>query len=359
MLSENSFHLAVTVLMGLVNLLPLFIGVDSQVENSIYASTLSAPSYRGINYFLIGILAPLIVDTTLDIFQLLLKRFYSSAGDSSGNNRDPTKLSFVGSTLNTGEIIVFIIGMLIVPVVVLLPIGYTPHSTLVAICCWKVSINLLGGAYLSSLTRYFNGRKRVIMSCVTIAIVVVLAIGGIVSTLALNVDGTDINNKLFPIGLAFLYIPAALAFVSSVYWLAVEAYNLEVISMLCRIRGGAMNHDQPETSHNTNAMNGKKDDSDFEKYNVRFFRTVHIITFMVYLILWAALSSSAKSIKNATEFQAISLTVPMIIWTLSILVRTMRQVQLAAFENLVSNCTGDIKTKMCFSVDLPACEHPT
>jgi hypothetical protein len=341
-LTKNYVHLWMTVAAGIIVLLPLFLGVDSYVEDSQYAATMKSPMYRGINFFLLGILVPLIMDTLLDVYQLIVKRLQSKS-DKSNPSRNPTKLSFVGSIMNTYEIIVFAAGVAVVPLTTLMLPDTNKKATLIVLCCWKVSTALIGGSYMSSLTRFFSGTKHIIMSFLTVVCIILLALGGVISLLALNYTGSAVNVPLFSAGIALNYSMAVLAVVCNIYWLTSVAYADHLRSIYNRICGAfimqsssVLEEPQPPSPAVSAPLQRDGGGVVFVKYQVTFFRTVHVLTSMLFIIMFGAAQALFKVLKNATELQAILYLMPMLVWGLSTLLRIMRQVQLAALENMVS-----------------------
>jgi hypothetical protein len=334
LLTQNSVHITFAIVGGIINFLPLYIGVESHVEESIYASSITGQYYIGINLFLLGLLAPLIIDTALDIMTSLpvlissqwrRKREGSGKGNANGE-------SLVGSTLNTAETVVFIVGMLLLPISAVLP-GSNEKRALISLCCRKATTTLVGSAFASSLARYFTGSEREVIGLITSVGIICISIGGAVSVLTNNMSDAPAGT-FYAVAITFQYTAGALILGNCLYWLATNLILPNTRFLSLSAKHSERNSERTPTE-SVYSDSGKAPAGEHAKGRVVFFRTIHTLTAVIYIVLQAALQIAYKIANNLTEMQAVTLSVPIIIWALSILIRSMRQVKLAAFENLV------------------------
>ena len=348
-LSMNSIHLFMTLVGGLINFLPLFIGAESYMEDSIYATSIKEEPYKDSNIFILGLLSPLVIDTVLDIFSSLYDGILESK--RKHNNMDEKKKktnkkqsTLVGSVLNNGETVVFIIGMIILPLSALLP-DSTQKLALISLCCREAAITLLGGTFMCSLTRYFNGTERTIACHVTEAVIVFLCIGNTIGTFDNNLVTEKVSSlPLFLTAIGFQYSAAALVLGCCFYWLAWNVFQRQAkfirgLVYIMRQFSSSVHLDQQRSPAALEKINDQDSKAEFgTQDSVTFFRAVHITTAIFYIIVQGSMQSSFKTFNNVNGIQTMALSTPIILLALSILIRTMRQIKVAAFDNLVSTC---------------------
>jgi hypothetical protein len=214
----------------------------------------------------------------------------------------------------------------------------TKNLALVSLCCRKATTTLLGGAFASSLARYFSGSEHVVVSCIMVICIISLGVGGTVSTFANNITNEPAGRE-YAVGIAFQYTAAILLLGNSLYWLTKNLFPQQAHFLRELICGGLIApaiSDSYLHTENVGGNNTSPGSSASGDHGVVFFRAVHVITAVLYIFLQGGLQAAYKIANNATEMQVAALSAPMIIWALSILIRSMRQVKLAAFENLVS-----------------------
>jgi hypothetical protein len=211
---ENGHHLILTIVAGVLNFIPVFTSVQSNVEGSFYASSLHSDVFRGGSLVLLTLIVPLGFDLLFDIL--------NGDADSGGNGgkKRSARASPIGDiTVNSLETVVFFLGLAIWPISAFLPES-TSRLALISLCCRKSATNMVGGAFVSSLARYDDWTRPSLAKFLAFSVIVLLCVGGILSTFAENATANGhLMNSIFYVGEAFGFVGGATIVIMCALWL--------------------------------------------------------------------------------------------------------------------------------------------
>ena len=181
-------HLLMTSVGGFLCFLPCLWGTPSCVEHSILRASLSSVEYGYSAVTLIVITIPLIIEMIIDgVLHVYQSTFIQTNQKNNNQNYilDTNVIRPYTYSFNTPEKMLFIIGIVIQPLVALLP-STTNNLGQLYICSNKCQIMLVGGAFSTWLCRYDPRYFSVVTAYIFIGVLVV--------SMSLQVFGDNMSN---------------------------------------------------------------------------------------------------------------------------------------------------------------------
>ena len=150
LIDSNYAQLIFCFFSGLCCFLPLLVGVTSYLEDKPLRSAIaSSIRFHNSSVAIIAIVVPLVIDLFCDLANTII----SSCGINSVSLHSGIKNKARFNLLNMSERILILMGILMLPLVSLLP-NETYNLGMIYVCCNRCQLNWVGGTVALSLSRY-------------------------------------------------------------------------------------------------------------------------------------------------------------------------------------------------------------
>lgn len=311
-LNSNSFHVSCCFISGLCCLLPLCLGLSSHLEDRPLRAALgSSNQFYYTSVASIALAVPLFLDVLFDICNLVISAD-SQSSKSRGNKTE--RYNF----LNNSERLLILLGIIIQPLVVLVP-SNTSNLALIFVCCNKCQQNWVGGTIALSLRRY---DKDYFSNTFTITSLVAFFIGLVGSTFIDN----DYPLKPVPKSIYFLdsasfiltIIPCVFFFFNSSRWL---------ILVYCRATKWSKFLFFYSKTRPAEATTGLGDHT--------FFPMVYTLCGMLVLVLQCILLGTSTRIENFTETNLFQSNLAFLVFVILVSTLSLRMVKFEVVQGLV------------------------
>lgn len=211
--TTNRIQLGMISVTSFCCLIPLFLETESYIEETSLRKALSSRIYRDSAIAVIALAIPLLMDTIADMFNSFFKKDHNKIDGMYIRLNDAFVL------LNDNEKIVFLVGLLILPITALLP-SHTINLGLIYVCCQNFQFMMVAGIVFSSLCRY---DRKVWSASITYLCICLVAVAIISKSFVVNLVSNgpvtkvvaDIN-AIFPY---FFYVTCVIFFICTVRWL--------------------------------------------------------------------------------------------------------------------------------------------
>lgn len=316
-LNSNSFHVSCCFISGLCCLLPLCLGITSHLEDRPLRAALgSSNQFYYSSVASIALAVPLFLDVLFDICNLVI-----SADSQSSKSRGNRTARY--NFLNNSERLLILLGIVIQPLVVLVP-SNTSNLALIFVCCNKCQQNWVGGTIALSLRRY---DKDYFSNTFTITSLVAFCIGLVGSTFIDN----DYPLKPVPKSIYFLdaasfiltILPCVFFFFNSSRWLILVYCRATKWSKLLFFYSKTR---PAEASTGT----GLGDHT--------FFPMVYTLCGMLVLVLQCILLGTSTRIENFTETNLFQSNLAFLVFVILVSTLSLRMVKFEVVQGLVRHC---------------------
>jgi hypothetical protein len=215
----NLIQMMICFIGGLCCLLPLYLDPISNLEDSPLRAALESGKSRDSAVASMTLVTPLALDIMTEIFISVIKK---------GTNSKLQKQNKL-ILLNTTERLVFLLGIVCIPVTTYFP-DNTPKWAYIYVCCQKCQLTLVGGAVFVSLGRYdsdYWSVRKVYFGLTT------LATGAVLLSFTANHPTDRTSYKYLRMVSHFIVVlSAAVFFYSCIIWLLMVGRK-----MMCAYRG--------------------------------------------------------------------------------------------------------------------------
>ena len=316
-LKSNLFQTSFSLISGLCCFLPLVMGMQSNLEHtSLRESLTSCPEFTYSCVASVAITIPLFFDLFFDYIAKIAETstiLKKSATDSGFN------------FLNISERLLFLIGIITLPLVTFLPSG-SDKLALIYLCCNKCQLNLVGGAVLISLCRYDNEYWSVRSTLLSL---VCFAFGLISSTFLDNIYAGETSPSRFlvnfdTIAFAVFILPCVIFLFNSSRWLIIVYYKLHSWKglLMCSnvppmIEIKTVTHSR--TLHHT------------------FFPMVYTVTSICVMMMLFLIEASSSRLENYKRPNLLESNLPFLVFAILISTQSMRMVKFEVVQGLVSS----------------------
>ena len=326
-LETNSFHIFFCLVSGLCCLLPLCLRIPSNIEQDQLRMSLSCPEFAYTSFASLAAVIPLLCDVFLDILSILMSNWTSlDAGPrriSKANATESVKFTF----LNIPERMVLLIGVMVVPLVAVLPMN-TENLGLIYLCCNKCQKNLLGGAIASSLCRHDTEFWPVKCTLFCLAFYSVGLIGGAFLDNILAARTLSSQLMLFTdLIITILTVTPSLALMlNSIRWLIIVYFKANSWRRLLMC---SSNEEQPPIESQVITFSSDPDHT--------FFPMIYIVCATCLVILVLSLSITTFRIQDYNSRDLILHNIPIMLFVICLNTLSMRMVKAEILESMVSN----------------------
>ena len=152
-LALNDVQLLISLFSGFLCFLPLIVGVPSNFESSILRNSIASKEFEYSSLVLLSLALPLAIEMVFEIV-LTSSPQDQPAVPGTGAAAGTGTSSYVA--MNRHELVLFLVGICIVPVLVFFP-DDTPGLGHLYLCVSKCQLTLVGGVFMIWLCR-FNSR---------------------------------------------------------------------------------------------------------------------------------------------------------------------------------------------------------
>jgi hypothetical protein len=316
-LNSNSFHVSCCFISGLCCLLPLCLGIQSHLEDRPLRTALgSSNQFYFTSVASIALVIPLFLDVLFDIGNLAM-----SADSQSSKSRGNRTARY--NFLNVFERLIILLGIVIQPLVVLVPPN-TSNLALIFVCCNKCQQNWVGGTIALSLRRY---DKEYFSNTFTITSLVAFSIGLIGSTFTDNDYAQKPVEKSvsFLDSLAFILtvIPCVFFFFNSSRWLILVYCRATKWSKFLFFYSKTR---PPEITAST----GSGDHT--------FFPMAYTLCGMLVLLLQCVLMGTSSRVENFTETNLFQSNLAFLVFVILVSTLSLRMVKFEVVQGLVRYC---------------------
>lgn len=142
-MSAYSAQILLSVFGGFCCLTPLFIGLNSNIEDSKLRTAMFGKSNRDSSIVTLALTVPILIDVAVELFTSI----------TANGNFEKLNMYLNRPLLNPLERIVFLTGTTLVASTAFLP-SETPNAAYIYVCVSKCQLMLISGAILTSLCRY-------------------------------------------------------------------------------------------------------------------------------------------------------------------------------------------------------------
>ena len=325
-LESNSFHTIFCLISGMCCLLPLYLSMPSNIEDTQLPKSLSSsPGFVHTSFASLTAVIPLFFDVLLDIFSILTTKWAPLNINSSRVRQPHAQKNIRFTFFNIPERLILFAGVIVVPLVAVLPTD-TKNLGLIYLCCSKCQKNLLGGVIASFLCRYDKEYWSVKFTLFSLLSFSIGLIGG---TFVDNIFASSTSsNRIFLsidlIVVALTIAPCLVMMINSIRWLIIvyfKAFSWKGF-MMCS------STDQLLTDSNAIAVSKDLDDT--------FFPMVYIVCVTCLIILILSLSVTTFRVQNYTGRDLSLHNVPVLIFVISLNTLSMRMVKSEILEGMVS-----------------------
>jgi hypothetical protein len=323
-LSSNKFHIYLSLLASFTPFIPLLTMSHSNVEGAgSLVTTMGSEYFRGSSAAAISLAAPIMFDALIDWLENL-----NHAGGRKINAAIESKTKVLGgddgksSLLNFSEKLIFIYGVVIVPILAFLPEG-TPNLGILYVCCSKSQIAAVGCIFMTSMCRL---ERKYFPVLSTLLMIVIMIIALPLETYAENgvagsaEDSEQLNNYyqvLINVGFYFTYLSGVIVLFCCIR-LTVNAV---------RVRFGP---DYQRSNLSEETRNNRD----------RIYLSVcYCFACIICLVIFSVVAGTTSYVYDLHPAQILGLNVAFISFELSVLLLQMRIVKLEVLRGLVSCCT--------------------
>jgi hypothetical protein len=305
--SANNINLIICFVSGFICLIPLFFENDSNMEDTRLRESLTSFIYRDSSVASIIVSIPLFMDLVTDICK-------------GNNNKVNTTKALKGTFLNKLETLLLLCGMIIQPLVALLPTN-THNWGLTYFCCSKSQLTFVGGAILISLRRH---DKEFLSTATNSVTLIFLCLGTTLSAFT-TYNHTEVHDNMIKYRMlsdasAYLLMIAGLVFIlCCIRWLVV---------MISKKLGRFGCHKAPEQTDEAVISNT----NGHIFFSLVYVSTSLLSTALLLVVIWIYGG-------NPCNFDGIALfliNLAFIIFALVLNFLTMRMVKLDVLQKLVS-----------------------
>ena len=309
--TTNTAQISFGLLGGLCCLLPLILGLKSELEDSPLRNAMESRSNRDAAVASLSISLPILMDIATEIILSI----------TSSHKLQNVRLSGSSSLMNPLERMTFVVGTLLIPITAFL----TPETTNAAyiyVCFTKCQLTIVGAAVLASLCRYnekfFSVRSTY---CVLILEIISTVSGTFGSNRGINSSPSLIFDSLSSISNVVALAGAVLLFYLSSKWL------LFALPKLCK--GPLL---QPRGQHNETLANSSRR---YDGENL-LFPVMYVFSIVVSLSLLIALGVAYSDFGHYNQTALFNHNLAFIIYLLLIVYISTRMMKNDIVHCLVS-----------------------
>lgn len=322
--ASSEFLLLYCFVSGLCCFLPLFLGCASYLENRPLRDSINdCPEFRYGSAASMALAVPLFIDALLDLRNSGGTALIDVAKTTKQNNYDTVRYN----CLNISERILFLMGIVILPVVSLLSLK-TENLALIFVCCSKCQINWVGGAVIISLTRYNKDFWSINSSLISL---MAFSVGLITSVFVDNTYART-NSPSFDIilldqvSLVFTIIPSAIFLFNGMRWLLLV--HCQAHSWTKHFMTSAIFQDQ---------LTNTGDLLVFNKVRHVFFPTMYVICGITVVALLSLLVGLSHRLENYDRMKLFQCILPFLLFVTGVSTLSMRMVKYEVVQGLVSD----------------------
>ena len=315
-LKSNLFHTSFSLISGLCCFLPVVMGIESNLEHSSLRESLSSsPEFFYSCVASLAITIPLFCDLFFDYLAKV-------ATTSAILNKPAADSGF--NFLNISERLLFLVGIITLPLVIFLP-SDSEKLALLYLCCNKCQLNLVGGAVLISLCRYDNEYWSVRSTLLSLFC---FAFGLITSTFLDNIYAGETSPSSFlanfdTTAFAVFIFPCVIFLFNSSRWLIIvyyKVYSWKGLLMCSKV--------QPLIELKT-VSNSKTTDH-------TFFPMVYTVSSICVILMLFLIIASSSRIEKYKGHNLLESNLPFLVFAILISTLSMRIVKFEVVQGLVS-----------------------
>lgn len=313
-LNSNSFHVSYCFISGLCCLLPLCLGISSNLECRPLRDALSSgQEFKFSCVASIALVIPLFLDVLFDIGNLVM-RVDSQPFKLRGSRT--ARYNF----LNLSERLLILMGIAVQPLVVLVPKN-TPNLALIFVCFNKCQQNWVGGTIALSLRRY---DKEYFSNTFTITSLASFSFGMIGSTFVDNTYARQpVSNSIaFLDLLVFILtiIPCVSFFFNSLRWLILVYYRAsqwsKFLFFYSKTRPAEVTASTDSGDHT-------------------YFPMVYTLCGMLVLFLQCVLIGTSSRVENFSTLNLFLSNLPFLVFVTLVSTLSLRMVKFEVVQGLV------------------------
>ena len=172
-LSSNDVQLLISLFSGFLCFLPLIVGVPSNFESSILRDSIASKEFEYSSLVLLSLALPLAIEMAFEIFSTSVPQdqpVVPGTGAGTGPGAVTGSSSYVA--MNRYELVLFLVGICIVPVLAFFP-DDTPGLGHLYLCFSKCQLALVGGVFMIWLSR-FNSRYWTPLSTIVVLVCIMV-----------------------------------------------------------------------------------------------------------------------------------------------------------------------------------------